>query len=53
MKVKKIKETNYPIGYIGENKMLVTKADFKRWVVEITETVNLLSESLNNQKQNK
>lgn len=45
-KMKEIKEPNYPIGYIGEDKMIVTKADFKRWVVEITKTVNLLSKAI-------
>lgn len=40
-KEEKIKEPNYPIGYIGgESKNLITTADFKRWIVQVTNKLN-------------
>lgn len=44
-KEEKIKEPNYPIGYIGgESKNLITTADFKRWVSQVTNKLNKVSE---------
>lgn len=44
-KEEKIKEPNYPIGYIGgESKNLITTADFKRWIVQVTNKLNKVSE---------
>ena len=43
MTQEEIKEPNYPIAHDINDVNIITTADFKRWVVEVTNRLNNLS----------